>query len=83
MATYDDMAAAIMKSNMNHEFVWEGDIVELTGRYACPVMPPNQVQTTTAIVATVQVEVKIQDKDAPVTKWMKFSDLKIVHSVTK
>jgi len=83
MATYEETAAVLMKSNMAHEFVWEGDIVEMTGRYACPVSVPNVTPNLAAITATVHVEVKIQDKDAPVTKWMKFSDLKIVRSVTK
>lgn len=83
MATHEEVAAALMKSNMAHEFVWEGDIVEMTGRYACPVSTPIAQPNITAIIATMHVEVKLQDKDAPVTKWMKFSDLKIVRSVTR
>jgi hypothetical protein len=52
MAEYEDVAAALMKSNMSHEFVWEGDIVEMTGRYACPVSTPNMAPNVVVLNST-------------------------------
>lgn len=83
MATYEEIAAAMMKSHMNNEFVWEGEIITLTGRYACPIVSPGTSANTSNIVASLHVEIKTCDKDAPKACWVKFSDLKIVKSVHK
>lgn len=85
MATYDEVAAATINTNLAELFVWDGVIVKLTGRYACPTTPTASGLTLSvgAVAGSLHVEVKIDDKDTPIVKWMKFSDLKIVRTIAK
>jgi hypothetical protein len=78
MATHIDIAGKLVHDYLHSEFVWEGEIVQLTGRYAAPIAPTGHQPTIQAIIGTIQVEVKIQDKDAPIVKWVDFKELKIV-----
>jgi hypothetical protein len=78
MATHIDIAGKLVHDYLHSEFVWEGEIVQLTGRYAAPITPTGHQLTIQAIIGTIQVEVKIQDKDAPIVKWVDLKELKII-----
>lgn len=78
MATHIEVAGKLVHDYLHSEFVWEGDIVKLTGRYACPINQTTPQITIQVIIGIIQVEVKIQDEDTPTTKWVDFKELKIV-----
>ncbi len=83
MATHTEIAGKLVHDYLHSEFVWEGEIVRLTGRYAAPILPPGHQPSLQGIIGTIQVEVKIDDKDAPTTKWVDFKELKIVKDAVK
>jgi len=78
MATHIEVAGKLVKDYIASEFVWDGEIVQLTGRYACPINQTSPQLTIQVIIGSIQVEVKTQDKDAPAVKWVDLKELKIV-----
>lgn len=74
-------ADTLIRSYINHEFVWEGDIITLTGRYATHVQHPGAAPNLHALATSLHVEIKSIDKDTPQLHWARFSDLKVIQSI--
>jgi len=82
-APHEQTAHSLIKQYLAEQFVLDGDIVTLTGRYACPLPNAGSAVRVDIIIGILHVEVKSSDKDAPKTHWSKLSDLKIVRSVAE